>query len=161
MGILIQLFEDWGEEDMGRTYLNPMHGVAGSDEMMPIWDEIEELEFAVVNKRLGNRPVRDPRRWAAMARVVRHEFGEVTGVSLASVVPTEKYLNPEHLAALVKGAGGVRTSTKIPIVYRHKGRSFISDGNHRAAAEYIKGKRYFKALLIATRDYAEWLKANP
>ena len=116
------VLEGWTKEP-GYTMVNPVKH-SNTDR---IWDSIDAVDDAY-HAKIGK--YMHPKQLAP-------KYGKKMSVPINKITCTEKYLNPDKVQAIVDGEK--TNSSELPIFYFVKGRYIAGDGNHRIAAEQIKG----------------------
>ncbi len=141
-----QIQEDaWDDAENRRTTPNPLP--VGDEKLLNrVFDMGDDLESKQVakyraTKKYANTP------FPELAKRVREELGTMMDVPISQVVALEKYLDGEHLNALVHNKPTTNPSGVITLI-KFQNKYYIQDGTHRIAAAAFNGDETIHALVI-------------
>lgn len=138
-------------EDEGRDFPNPLPSIDMSDPLFSEWTDVaDEVESELVDqyKRKNNIKRLTGRDYGKVLKSIRDRVGSVVSLPISSLIATEPYLDKGHLDALLNNTAELPPSSEIPVVYKLGGKHLVGDGNHRVVAEYRRGGKKVKALLM-------------
>lgn len=133
-------------EDEERTRENPLN-VAPTHALHDAFERMEMIDGELTARGLHGRQATSPDQYSKGIEAGRAMYGGMESVSISELISTEPALDGAHLDALLAG-NQVQTSSKTPIVYMLSDGYWIVDGNHRIAAEHLKGNSQVQVFLV-------------
>jgi len=138
-------------EDEDRNYPNPLPSIGMNHPLFTQWaDMADEVESTLIQRYKQENGIEQlqGREYGNALQMMRERVGSVEILPISSLIATEPYLDEGHLNATVNNTERLKTSSKMPVVYKMGDKLIIGDGNHRIVAEHLKGKKQIKALLV-------------
>jgi len=120
---------------------NPLFG-----EWAAIQDEVELSLMQRAYQAEGGTGDIPLNQYKARITALRNVIGKVVTVDPKTLISSEPTLHQDHMDALLSGKK-VKMSSDIPVVYKMGNKVIIGDGNHRVAADFIRGGKS-KVLLV-------------
>lgn len=136
--------EVWDDDEDQRQFENPIP--SANQDAFAYMDDIDGTLTDLYKQERGIEKLQRA-EYRKSIHVQREKFGEVTDVPLDRILSTEPRLDKDHIDALIKGED-VKISSVYPVLYKKGDAYFIGDGNHRVAAEKIKGAKAVRAIVL-------------
>lgn len=133
--------------------------VPSDQERFSAMDTIDEIEGELINQHMprdnsGGSPLDRARQIGQFTNQLRRKIGKVGTVPINQLKAIETHLDEEHVRRLVQG-GKSNNTEELPVVYVISTGAYIGDGNHRVAAEHVKGNDRVRVLLLDFRKYEQ------
>lgn len=134
-------------EDEDRDHPNPMKSIGADDPLFGdafdayddlLYSKVDELELTDEYENASNRQRNN------IILGIRATLSKRESIPFGKIIATEPYLEKAHLDRVIAGQG----KQELPIVFNYNGKYIIVDGNHRAAAEFMQGKKSLNAEVI-------------
>jgi len=134
---------------------NPLPNISKA-KSKPLLDHLSKLEHAIAAGLFGADS--GPTGYIDALREIDQFAGEVVDFPIGKIISIEPTLDDKHVSALVKGSTD-KSSSEFPKVYLFKNRHYSLDGNHRLAAEHIKGNKSTNVLLLDVNRIEKFAKS--
>jgi len=142
--ILIEVWDDENE----REFENPIpHDSSKMEDAFEYMDEVDGDLVTLYKQERGIKEFPSGAEYGKALQVQRNKFGEITNIPLNKILASETHLHKDHIDKIIKD-GDITASSKLPILYKMGAVYFVGDGNHRIAAEMIRGKKSVEALVL-------------
>lgn len=113
---------------------------------MDEFDDIENDYHTAYHKGKGTENMPIQQRAQLSREDMRSKFGKQMELPIKDLVPFEPDYDKEHVES-------IRGMNNPPCeVYKHNGKYYINDGNHRVLADLAAGKNTTSARVIDTAD---------
>jgi len=143
-----ELLEFNDDEEAGRDYPNPIPAIdENSPDFNKFFDAAEEADNLMIyayKKQNNIEGDLSGREYGNILKQSRQLFGNAVNIPIDKLIATETKLDKSHLNKIMQG----EPSKKLPDVYKMGGKYYLSDGNHRVAAEALQGNQTVKVLLL-------------
>jgi hypothetical protein len=77
--------------------------------------------------------------------------GSLQDVDISKIIPIEPLLDDNHIQNIISGSP-INSSSKLPWGYLYNNKIYLCDGNHRVAADKIRGNKTTKMIVIDIKD---------
>ena len=135
-------------DDEERQFENPVaHDPSKMEAAFEFMDDIDGALAQAYMQEHGLKEFSSGAEYAKALQEQRKRFGEVVDVPLNRILASETHLHKDHIDQIIKG-GDVKSSSELPILYKMGDIYFVGDGNHRVAAEMLRGGKSVKALVL-------------
>lgn len=125
------------DPDTNRDIPNPIYNVP-VHRLNDHFERAEALDKALVRIGLGGKDPEGGAEYVKGLTLGRRKFSQLARLPIAGLLSTEPKLESAHIDALLKGTA-TQESSDLPIIFRLQDGDWIVDGNHRVAAEKMKG----------------------
>ena len=135
-------------EDVERQFENPVaHDPSKMGDAFEFMDDADGALAQAYKQEHGIERFPTGEEYGKALQEQRRKVGEVVDVPLDRILASETHLHKDHIDKIIKG-GDVKSSSEFPILYKMGNIYFVGDGNHRVAAEMIRGGRSVKAIVL-------------
>lgn len=148
-------------DDEERQFENPVPHVNAMkmEAAFDFMDAIDEVLQKAYKQEHGIQEFSNGIEYGRAIKEQRKKFGEITNVPLNKILATETHLYKDHIDQIIKG-GDVKSSSELPILYKMGEIYFVGDGNHRVAAEMLRGKKSIKAIVLDSDRILKQIEKN-
>jgi hypothetical protein len=138
--------ERW--DDVERQFENPVpHDPDKMEDAFEFMDEIDGTLSELYKQEHNMNKFSSADEYAKAIVEQRNKYGEIKDIPIDAVLATETHLHKDHIDSILKGSVA-KSSSGLPILYKMGNVFFVGDGNHRVAAEKIRGSKTVKALVL-------------
>jgi len=152
------LNEIWDDDEDQREFENPVpHDPSKTNAAFEHMEDVDGALMDAYKREHGIEEFSSGVDYGKTLKAQRKRFGKITQVPLTNIIATETHLYKDQINNIIKGQN-VKSSSEFPILYKIGSLYFVGDGNHRVAAEMIRGGKSVEAIVLDSDKILKQIK---